>query len=63
MNKLEGVLTVASNSFSVHQLESGDIPVEKLANNEKHCNYTVLKDVQYGASNIFNLITVSRMLD
>ena len=63
VNKLERVSTVASNGSSVHQSKSGDIPIEKLDKNGKHCNYTVLQDVQYGASNRSNLFAVNRMLD
>ena len=63
VSKLEGVSSVASNGSSVHQSENGDIPVEKLDKNGEHCNYTVLKDVQYGTSNRFNLFAVNRMLE
>ena len=63
MEKQVGVTTVASNGSTVQQSESWDIPIKKLDKEINHTNYTVLKDVQYGANNKFNLSAVNRMLD
>ena len=58
-----GVSTITSSGENATQSQVGDIPVEKLDKNLEHCNYTVLRDVQFGPSNKFNLFAVNKMLD
>ena len=63
MKQQQGVSTITSAGSSVNQSQVGDIPVKKLDKRMNHCNYTVLNDVNFSASNKFNLFAVNKMLD
>ena len=55
--------TITSADDCVNQSQVGDIIVEKLDNKMNHCNYTVLREVNFSSSNKFNLFAVNKILD
>ena len=44
-------------------MEIGDLPIKNLDKDGRHCNFTELRDVQFGANNKLNYFAINKILD